>query len=573
MTAVPRELREHEELEHVCAAAIRGLTGLPELHLRGGALFRGGARVHAPAPHLRTAHGVDDLGSFRGAADGLALRLLHSDPGLHREQAPDDGVGALVFELLEQFRVEALADPGQPGTVANLRHRHEAWSAQFHASGLTETATGLLLYAVAQVGRAKVTGEPVVAATEDMLEATRFGLAPLIGTDLALLRRLRHDQRGYAEPARRIAETVAGLVESESADGRSPRTRGRDPGRFTLALTEHDLDDDSDVPRSGGTRTATASSGYTVFTRAWDHETSMAGLTRRAQLVEHRRHLDDLVAQAGVDVTWLSRLLRGLADSHREVGWDSAQEEGVVDPGRLSRLVTSPADARVFRTPRTEPASELQVTLLLDCSGSMRHHQERTAVLVDLLVRALDLAGIESEVLGFTTGAWNGGRALRDWRRAGRPPQPGRLNERLHLVVKEPTTRWRRARHDIAGLLRPDVYREALDGEAVAWAAERMAARHDVTRRVLLVLSDGSPMDGATAQANGPTYLDRHLVTVLDDVAARGEVAVTGLGVGTDLGRYYSHAHVLDLESGVDHALLREFVGVLDEACRRRRTW
>ncbi len=312
---------------------------------------------------------------------------------------------------------------------------------------------------------------------------------------------------------------------------------------------------------------------YAVFTHAYDRETSMARLTRRAQLLDHRRRLDELVEEAGVDVTWLARLLRGLVETTRDVGWDSAQEEGLIDAGRLSRLVTSPSDPRVFRTPRQEPDPELAVTLLLDCSGSMRLHQERTAVMVDVLVRALDIAGIDNEVLGFTTAAWNGGRALRDWRRAGRPARPGRLNERLHLVVKDADTPWRRARTQIAGLLRPDFYREALEGEAVAWAAGRLTTRHDVTRKVLLVLSDGSPMDGATAQANGSTYLDRHLVAVLDEVAAGREVAVTGLGVGTDLGRYYSHPHTLELGEGVDRALMHELVEVLHEASRRRHAW
>ena len=565
--------RDHERLEQLCGAAVRALTGAADLHFRGGALHRGGAPVHAPAPHLRTQEGLDDLGSFRGAADGLALRILHSDGAMHRQARPSSEVGALVFELLEQFRVESLADPQQRGTVANLRHRHVAWSAQFHASGLTETDPGLLLYTVAQAARARVTNEPVVAATEDLLEGTRFGLAPLIGPDLARLRRLRHDQAAYAEPAGRIAEAIARLVQ-EASGGRTPRVRGRRTHQFSLALTETDQESDTGPGTStGGAGPGAAGAPYTVFDRTWDRQTAMSRLTRRGQLLDHRRRLDRLVEQSDTDVTWLVRLLRGLVDTTRDVGWDSGQEEGLIDAGRLSRLVTSPSDPRVFRVPRPGPDPQLQVTLLLDCSGSMRHHQERTATMVDVLVRALDLADIDNEVLAFTTGAWNGGRTLRVWRRAGRPARPGRLNERLHLVVKDATTSWRQARLDIAGLLRPDFYREALDGEAVAWAAERLASRHDVTRRVLLVLSDGSPMDGATAQANGPGYLDRHLVSVLDQIAAAGQVVITGLGVGVELGRYYSHARTIELDAGVDHALLRTLVEVLHEATRRRRAW
>ncbi len=569
------DANRHEHIQQICAATARALTGVPELHFRDGVLHRGAHAVHAPAPHLRTHDDHDDLGSFRGAADGLALRLLHSDTATHLRARPDDEIGRLVFELLEQFRVESLADAHHAGTIANLRHRHEAWSAQFHASGMTETGTGLLLFTVAQVGRARVTAQPVVHATEDVLEATRFGLAPLIGGDLRQLRSLRHDQEAYAEPAGRIAVTIAELAAAQQSNGPAPRGGGRGRGTdwFSVALSEHDLEaHGSDTPRTGGTDPAGATP-YAAFTRAFDREISVASLTRRDQLVEYRHHLDELVEQTGVDVRWVARLLQNVADTTQETGWNHAQEEGVIDAGRLSRLVTSASDPRVFRTPRHEPHPELQVTILLDCSGSMRQHQERTAVIVDLLARGMDLAGIDNELLGFTTATWNGGRAMRAWRRAGRPPRPGRLNERLHLLVKDQSLTWSKARHQIAGLLRPDFYREALDGEAIEWAVRRLQARADIARRVLLVFSDGSAMDGATTQANGPSYLDRHLVSVLDEVTATGAVAVTGIGMGADLGHHYPHAHTVDPDAAVDRQLLRELVGVLAEASHRRRAW
>lgn len=559
-----RETREHEVVEQLCAASVRALTGCPDLYFRGGALHRGDTRVHAPAPHLRPVAGLDDLGSFRGAADGLALRLLHSDSVEHARHRPDDQIGGLVFELLEQFRVEALAAPSQTGTIDNLRHRHETWSAQFHDSGLTETAFGLLLYAVAQVGRAKVTAERVVAATEDMLEATRFGLAPLIGADLALLRGLRHDQRSYAVPARRVAQAVAKLVEDEGRSGTAPRGRARAATNFSLALDAGDTrDGEGEVAtRAGGETEELARLKYRVFTGAWDRECRMSQLNRPEQLREYRARLDDLVEDAGLNLTAVARRLRELT-TPLESGWDTAQEEGLVDSGRLSRLVTSPTDARIFRSPRLEASSEVQVTFLLDCSGSMRPHQEKTATLVDSLTRALDLAGIASEVLAFTTAAWNGGRAERDWRRAGRPARPGRLNERLHLVLKDPERSWRRARPEIAGLLRPDLYREALDGEAVDWACARLASQPDLAHRVLVVVTDGSPMDAATNLVNDPGYLDRHLVEVLARTEAAGEVAIVGLGVGLDLRHHYRRGHVLDFDGPVDTLMLREVADLL----------
>lgn len=334
-----------------------------------------------------------------------------------------------------------------------------------------ETMEGLLLYTVAQLGRSKATNEPVVAATEDQLEATRFGLAPHIGSDLAQLRRLRE-------------------------------------------------------------------------------------------------RLDVLVEDNSVNVRGLARQLHRLFASQEPRNWDAAQEEGLVDSGRLSRLVTSTPDARVFRTPSDEPTVDAQVTLLLDCPGSMRRHQEQVAVLVDVLVRALELAGVRTEILGYTTAAWNGGRPLRDWRRAGRPAQPGRLNERLHIVVKDADQQWSGARRQVAGLLRGDYFREALDGEAVEWAYARLRDRPDLRHRILLVLSDGSPMDSATALVHGSEYLDRHLSDVLDRVDAEGSVRVIGLGVGLDLSGFYRRGHVLDLDRPVDRGTLREVAGMLARAVR-----
>jgi cobaltochelatase CobT len=206
---------------------------------------------------------------------------------------------------------------------------------------------------------------------------------------------------------------------------------------------------------------------------------------------------------------------------------------------------------------------------VLDCSGSMRRHLEAVTTLVDVLTRALDLAGITSEVLGFTTGAWNGGRALRDWRRAGRPPYPGRLNERLHVVVKDADVTWRRARIGIAGLLTENWYREALDGEAVSWACARMRSRPE-PGKLLMVVSDGSPMDGATNLSNDPHYLDQHLREVVRREEANGDVRIHGLGLGLDLSPFYARSLAVDLSAGPDRATFRACAQLLGGATGRR---
>jgi cobaltochelatase CobT len=330
----------------------------------------------------------------------------------------------------------------------------------------------------------------------------------------------------------------------ESADG---FTAAGDGSSRTLDLEEHP---------------------YRVFTTAYDQQRDIATLVRADQLRDFRTALDRRVAHEGVNVWRLGRELRTVLAEAAWDGWEGGQDEGRVDGRRLAQLVTSPTDHRLFRTERVEPVSDCLVTFLVDCSGSMKEHAESVAVLVDVFGRALELADVGTEVLGFTTSAWHGGRAVRDWKRAGSPPHPGRLNELCHVVFKDADTPWRLGRRGVAGLLRRDLFREGVDGEAVAWARTRMQARPE-ERRILVVVSDGSPMDGATNLANDEHYLDSHLRQQVARCTESGEVEVLGLGVGLDLSPYYPRAQALDLSGGVSNATVREVVRLLAGSRRR----
>nr|MDQ2735731.1 cobalt chelatase [Pseudomonadota bacterium] len=287
MNEVQAAARLQERVEDLCAASIRALTGQPELRFRGRRLHRGMMRLPLFAPHLHPSLEHDDFASFRGAADGLALRLTLSDAALHASLAPADAVERLLFDWLEQFRVESLAPERLPGVARNLRHRHEAWSLGFHDAGHADSARGLLLYTLAQVVRARVTAEPVVEATEDRIEATRFALAPRIGHALAGLRRSRHDQRAYAAHALSIAATVAALlrdagVASEAeASVDSPRD---DDARSVFGLLMEEDDQATTGERfaavvSGRSLALDEAAGrYRVFSTDYDREADAATL-------------------------------------------------------------------------------------------------------------------------------------------------------------------------------------------------------------------------------------------------------------------------------------------------------
>lgn len=574
MSDAQRQARHQQLVEELCAASIRALSGEPDLHFRSRRLHRGRQPLPLYAPHLHPSLESDDFASFRGAADGLALRLRFSDAALHAGLRPADPVERLLFELLEQIRCEALVPDGLPGVAHNLRHRFDTWSLAAHHGGMTETARGMLLYTVAQICRSRVTNEPVLEETEDLMESTRAALSPLIGHALAGLRRERHDQAAYARHALDLARTVAQMVHGDGEEPAGERSSADDADTERAAFSLL-MDLDAEISErftsavSGRSRVLEESAdGYRVFTRAYDREHAAASLAREAVLREHRERLDARIAAQGMNVARLARELRALLAEPAHDGWDSAQEEGRIDGRRLAQLVASPTERRLFRSERVEPLADCVCTWLIDCSGSMKEHVESVAMIVDLWVRALEQAGVASEVLGFTTGAWNGGRAMRDWQRAGRPAHPGRLNERCHIVFKDAETPWRRARTSIAALLKGDLFREGLDGEAVQWAQRRLRERAE-KRKLLFVVSDGSPMDSATNLANDAHYLDQHLLQEVQRIEQEGAVQVFGVGVGLDLSPYYSTSLVLDLSGAVGSGVFRELIEMV--AGRHRR--
>jgi len=413
----------------------------------------------------------------------------------------------------------------------------------------------------------------VVEETEDMLEATRFALAPLIGHALAGLRRDRADQAAYAVHALAIARTVAAMLHEAGEEGsgaaRDPHVDDKRSVFSLVADMDQEIVERFTTAESGRSAVLDDAGGaYRVFTTAYDREHGAATLARKEVLAQHREKLDRRIAAQGVNIARLARELRALLAEPERDGWDGGQEEGLIDGRRLAQLVASPTERRLFRTERMEPLADCIVTFLIDCSGSMKEHAESVAMMVDVLARALEQAGVASEVLGFTTGAWNGGRPQREWVRAGRPPHPGRLNERSHIVFKAAGTPWRRARPAMAALLKADLFREGIDGEAVDWACTRLRQRGEA-RKLLLVISDGSPMDSATHLANDAHYLDHHLRDVVARQEQRGDIAIAGIGVGLDLSPCYSRSHVLDLAGSSGNTIFREVIGLM--AGRHRR--
>jgi cobaltochelatase CobT len=412
-----------------------------------------------------------------------------------------------------------------------------------------------------------------MAETDDLIEVTRGRISAFIGDDLAGLRRTRLQQEPFAAHALAIARIVdeSLLAESEQAPATTHIDQEKALSRITLALDFSDENEDSNIAAvvTGASKVLTAQNQvYRVYSREFDLELKAASQVRDAELRQFREQLDARIFHQGINVPRLARQISQALATPRRDGWLFGEEEGLIDGRRLSQLIAAPAERRLFRKDQYRFRNDCLVSFLIDCSGSMKACIEYIAMLVDVFARALDQADIGSEILGFTTGDWNGGKAYRQWLAQGRPQHPGRLNERCHLVFKSADDGWRKSRRDIAALLKTPYFREGLDGEAVEWASTRLL-RRDAARRILLVISDGSPMDSATNLANDEFYLDNHLKLMVDRYDGDKGVEIYGIGVGLSLTPFYRHCLAIDLNESLSNHVFAQVLQMIAHAERR----
>lgn len=559
-----------QRLDELNGASLRALAGEVDLHYRGARLFQGEHWLKPRAPHLQVAEQSPDLAdplTRRALADALAQQLRHTDSVLHQQLAPKPLVERLIFDLLEQLRAESQVPPWQPGVIHNLRRRFERWSWQFMQSGHCETAAGLFVFAISQIAWTRISGHLLDQDAADLIESTRADLTPVIGIALAGLRRDRDDQRAFAQHALSIAAEMARRIRDASPAPDERQEQEIDATLRAAFSIELDIEQESEesLPDSAtGLSKSFEASGqqYRIFSTQYDREDAITDLVRPAQLKDFRARLDPLLEGQQLHLKRLARQLQLVLARPEQEGWNFGEEEGLIDGRRLSLLLSTPGERRLFRQPRQVLRNDTVFSILLDCSGSMKAHVDTIAPLVDMLSRALEMAGGRSEVLGFTTAAWSGGRARKQWLAQGQPALPGRLNERQHLVFKSAETPWRHARNSIAGLFKSDLFREGLDGEAVEWACSRLIGC-EAQRRLLLVISDGCPMDSATTQANDAWYLDNHLKQVVARQERLGAVQIMGLGVGLDLGVYYRHCLGIDARRRIDMRMLDDLVALI----------
>ena len=546
-------------IERHCAATIRALSQTPAAEYRRQRLFLSGKGVPLIVPHLAVDVIHDSLARNRGVADSIALRLLHSDSQMHRDNQPKDGVARLVFEILEQLRCESIAPDSLTGIHINMDEAFNQWCRESRGNGLVENELGLLIYSITQIARSKLNNTMPDEEVEGLIESVRFRLGPVIGDDLAMLYSARFDQKQFAIYALDIAKVINEIAKALGSDVMDKHLSALRSRNLLPPANEQDekyVESESAQGEIYDFDTI-VDEGYRVYCREFDKQVNGFDLYRLEQRQDLRVRLDQLVSAQAISVSRLAQRLKYLFAVSHQSGWHEGEEEGYIDGRRLSQIVSQPGYTRVFKQEQNVLRCDTAVSFLIDNSGSMKRQRfEAVAVLVDIYSRALELAGVTTEILGFTTGGWSGGESVKLWRKDGCPEEPGRLNEQMHIVYKNAETSWRRSRFSISSLLNPIHFKEGLDGEALQWAANRLAQRPE-RRKCLVMISDGAPMETATSNYNGEYYLESHLKNVVAAIERSGLIELRAIGIALDMEEFFREAITLDLTGTLGNRAFR----------------
>jgi cobaltochelatase CobT len=510
------------------------------------------------------------LSGLRAFGDRLALGSRYHDSTVHARYRPDTVLEAHLFESLERARLDAIGAQWLPGIARNL---------------LAHPGTGP--DGVRWLAFASLSGLEAPKETAALVARLRQRLPSQILEQLARLAAFLKDQRRFAVAAAAwTREAAAHVPRSESSatttlpfelrkklNVRTLPRRG-DPGATSAPLKKrHDGPEESEGSSGSGaiTRGSEGEAGYRAYTTAHDRIVNAATLVDRAELAELHLKLEaELGAIRPVVARLAKRLLRVLMAKQTR-HWRFDLDEGVIDGSRLAALVASRGGARPFKEESESPFPSTVVTLLIDHSGSMRGRPMLIAALtVEIFARVLERCGVRCEVLGFTTQEWDGGAPAREWAAHGYPANPGRLNALQHVVIKSADVPWRRARIGLGLFLHDDMLKENIDGEALAWAHQRLLARSE-RRRILVVVSDGTPMDEATLAANGHEYLEGHLQQVVREIEMRSEVQLAAIGIGHDVSLFYGNATTIARIDHLGPALGNKLTSLLGEDAGRRR--
>ena len=547
-------------------------------------------RVPLPGRNLPREQAIE----ARGFADSFALRLRHHDEGLHGKGAPPEPIARACYDAIEQVRYEAIGATRYAGIRDNLNSAVAMRTATDPIVRADEAKDVPLPSALSLMLREALTGEPVPERARKAIDLVREDILAKIGTDMDGLVDVLDDQRAFQDLTLDILrdldltlpdtpeptdaedgedeegespedqddtdEEDEGAAEPQASDARSDITDGEAEGdadqevEGEQQMSDGEPEDDGEegmqpVRPNRPWTDFPETFEYTAYTEKFDEEIEAAELCDLDELERLRTYLDSQLAGLQGVVTRLANRLQRRLMAQQNRSWDFDQEEGMLDAARLTRVVVSPGHALSYKIERDTEFKDTVVTLLIDNSGSMRGRPiSIAAISADILARTLERCGVKTEILGFTTRAWKGGQSREAWLADGRPANPGRLNDLRHILYKKADEPWRRARRNLGLMMREGLLKENIDGEALLWAHDRLLRRPE-DRRILMVISDGAPVDDSTLSVNQAGFLESHLRKVIDWIEKQSPVQLAAIGIGHDVTRYYKRSvTIMDVE-------------------------
>ena len=597
-----------EPFKRAVGTAVRALAGEPELEVNFSAeapALKGlKARLPLPSRNLPPS----EIAVVRGAGDAYALRLAYHEDKVHQQFRPQSADGAAIFEAAEQARVEAIGTLAMKGVAANLAANLEARSAARGLAKPKDRAEAPLADAVGMIVRERLTGEAPPESAKPTVELWRSWIEERAGKDLGKLEGAMRDQKAFAKLTRTILRDLemgdeladqAEGEEGENAEGEPENQEGSEGAEANpesemseAELSESDSEEGEDTAAEVQTEPSDPSDaveseegmkpwrpdqpfsnqdqwGYKIHTTKFDEVVSATDLCDADELGRLRNFLDQqLQAMQGV-VARLANKLQRLLMAQQNRSWEFDLEEGLLDTSRLPRIIIDPMHPLSFKHEKDMTFRDTVVTLLLDNSGSMRGRPIMVAAMcADILARTLERCAVKVELLGFTTRAWKGGQSREHWIAEGKPPHPGRLNDLRHIVYKAADEPWRRTRRNLGLMMREGLLKENIDGEALMWAHSRLALRPE-QRRILMVISDGAPVDDSTLSVNAGNYLERHLRHVIEDIEEKSSVELVAIGIGHDVTRYYRRAVTIVDAEQLGGAMTDQLISLFAEESAR----
>ena len=596
-----------ELFKQVLTGTARALAHEPEVELAftADAPTQAGKNFKVPMPGRLLP--ADQVAEARGFADSFALKLKLHNPARHAALRPSEVIAGAAFDAVENARVEALGSRNMAGIAANLGHALELKMRTDPISRAQAPDEVPISTALSLIVRERLTGAPVPEAAAAGVDMLRGWIEENAGSDLDALALTLDDQSAFAALTQSMLAHLnltegdvdptdadeagddaddsedqegdsddEGEGEAGQADARAEPQEG--DGEETEA--DYDGEDMDDQDGADGEMGDDGMQPVTPQRRNWDHlpqsdykiwstkfdETITATeLADAEELNRLRAYLDQQLSNLQSVVTKLANRLQRRLMAQQNRSWDFDQEEGMIDAARLARVIVSPGSSLSYKIERETDFRDTVVTLLIDNSGSMRGRPiSIAAISADILARTLERCGVKTEILGFTTRAWKGGQAREDWLAAGRPAMPGRLNDLRHIVYKKADEPWRHAKRNLGLMMREGLLKENIDGEALLWAHNRLIARAE-DRRILMVISDGAPVDDSTLSVNHGGYLEQHLRKVIEMIETRSPVQLVAIGIGHDVTRYYKRAvTIMDVEQ-LGGTMIEQLAGLFDE--------